>query len=90
MAVGAFLLIILVVVVLAVVAVSVVSYMGSGAPDTRRKIREANNIALAAKSREKIAVTALRSIANGAGRPDLEAQLALDNIDQTYTKELNS
>lgn len=90
MAVGVFLLVIFLVIVLVALAVGVVSYLGSGAPDTRRRIREANSIALAAKSREKIAVSALRSIANGSGNPTLEAQIALDNIDQAYTKELNS
>lgn len=39
------------------------------------------------RKREKIATQALRRIANGAGRPDLEAQVALDDIENTYTKE---
>lgn len=39
------------------------------------------------RKREKIATQALRKIANGAGRPDLEAQIALDEIENTYEKE---
>jgi hypothetical protein len=44
----------------------------------------------AAKSREKIAVKTLRVIANGtSGNPALEAQIALDDIENNYIKELN-
>ena len=44
----------------------------------------------AAKQREKIAVKTLRVIANGtSGNPALEAQIALDDIENNYIKELN-
>jgi type II secretory pathway pseudopilin PulG len=85
--VGTLLLVIVVLTILAVVASGVVRYL-STAPD-RNELREARAETAAVKSREKIATKALRSIANGAGNPVLEAQDALDLIETTYTKELN-
>lgn len=44
----------------------------------------------ASKQRERIATKTLRSIANNnVGNPALEAQIALDEIEGIYTKELN-
>ncbi len=41
------------------------------------------------KRKAAIATAALRKIANDAGSPVLEAQIALDDLDQLETKELN-
>lgn len=82
-----FLLIIAVLCVLAVILPALFHYIGNG--DSRKDIREAKAEALSAKQREKIATKALRAILNGAGNPVYEAQIALDEIDETYTKELN-
>lgn len=43
-----------------------------------------------ARKRERIATQALRRIANGSGKPDLEAQIALDEIDATYDSKENT
>lgn len=43
----------------------------------------------ASRQREKIATAALRRIRNDAGNPSLEASIALDEIENIYTKELN-
>ena len=43
----------------------------------------------ATRSNENIATKALRSIANGAGNPILEASDALDRINDNEIKELN-
>jgi uncharacterized membrane protein len=90
MSVGTFFLAIILVVVLVMVGISVVGYLSSGARDSRAELREARQMALAAKAREKIATKALRSIANGAGNPQIEASIALDEIEAYYQKELNS
>lgn len=87
MSVGLFLLLLVVVVGLVIAVPSVVAFAsGSG---KRTELREARTAALEAKAREKMATKALRSIANGAGNPSLEAQIALDEIDASYYKELN-
>lgn len=86
-----FFLLLLLGLVLALGAFVVVgSVLSPAARDHRAEVREAKGEALAAKTREKIATRALRAIANGAGAPVLEAQDALDAIESTYTKELNS
>lgn len=85
-----FFLVIILVVTLVIVGISVLGYLSSGARDNRDELREARQVALNAKTREKIAVKALRSIANGSGNPNLEATIALDEIEATYQKELNS
>ena len=44
----------------------------------------------AAKKRERILTRTMRVIANGtSGNPALEAQIALDEVESNYTKELN-
>lgn len=70
-------------------AIVVVGFLNGDGASNRRRLRDAEITAQNAKAREKIATKALRSISNGAGNPVLEAQIALDSIDQTYTKELN-
>ena len=70
-------------------AIVVVGFLSGDGAAARRRLRDAEITARNAKEREKIATKALRSISNGAGNPVLEAQIALDSIDQTYTKDLN-
>jgi len=60
--------------------IAVIVKLGSGR-DSRRELRSAAR-------RASIATAALRRIANGAGSPALEASIALDEIDQTYEKEI--
>lgn len=86
MSVSLFLLLIFGLVVLAVAVPSVVAYAGNG--DKREALRTARAERDTAKARERIATKALRSIANGAGAPVLEAQDALEQIEHTYTKEI--
>ena len=57
-----------------------VKFVQNAAP--RRALRET-------KRREAIGTAALRSIANGAASPALEAQIALDDIERSYYKELS-
>lgn len=84
------LLLILLVGFLALGGLAVVgSFLSPDARSKREELREARVEAAQAKAREKIATKALRAIANGAGNPILEATDALDNIENTYTKELN-
>lgn len=89
MGVGLFLLLLLGLGVALGVFVVVGSALSPSARDSRTELREARAETLAVKQREKIATKALRAIANGAGNPILEATDALDNIESTYTKELN-
>lgn len=77
----------LMVLIIVVLVGAVVSDLWQGRDD-RKIVRDIKVSATLAKSREKIATKALRSIANGAGSPILEAQIALDEIEQTYNKEL--
>lgn len=90
MSVGMFFLVILLVAGVVIAGISVVGYLSSGAGDNRAELREARQLALNAKTREKIAVKALRAIANGSGNPTMEASIALDEIEASYQKELNS
>lgn len=89
MSVGIFFLIIAVVVILAVVAVTVAANYDPNARYERTQLREAEDSARILRERNSIATKALRSIANGAGNPILEASDALDRLESTYTKELN-
>lgn len=75
-----FLMVVVGVIVLAFGAVVVVPLV---AGSSRRELA-------ASKQRERILTRTMRVIANGtSGNPALEAQIALDEIDGTYTKELN-
>lgn len=87
MSVGLFTLILVGIAALVVLAVVAIGYMGDS---SRGKVREANRSLKSSKAREKIAVSALRSISNNAGNPALEAQIALDQIENLYQKELES
>lgn len=48
-----------------------------------------NRLERSHKQEAFIATKALRSIANGAGNPTLEAEIALDSINNLEMKELN-
>ena len=87
MSVGLFTLILVGIAALVVLAVVAIGYMGDS---SRGKVREANRSLKSSKAREKIAVSALRGISNNAGNPALEAQIALDQIENLYQKELES
>lgn len=81
MAVSTVFLIMLVLVGLAVGVPTLVAYLNGSSK--RAELR-------AAQSREAIAVKALRQIANGDAMPVLTAGDALDRIESTYQKEINS
>lgn len=87
MSVGMFFLVIFISILAVLGIIVVLGYVGGN--ENRRDVREAKKEMLEARAREKVAVKALRTIANGAGNPTLEAQIALDNIDASYNKELN-
>lgn len=88
MSVGVLVLVLLLLGALAVVVPAVIAYASGG--DKRAEIREANRKAVEAANREKIAVKALRQIANGDALPVITAGDALDEIETTYQKEINS
>jgi hypothetical protein len=89
MSAGLFFLFLIVVGALIFAAVVVAPLLSAESRATRREVREARQEAVCAEQRASIATKALRRIANGAGNPILEASEALDQLESTYTKELN-
>jgi hypothetical protein len=67
-------------------AVTIGPVIGSALSATNR---EAKRQLREAQTRERIATSALRAIANGDSMPVLTAGDALDRIESNYTKELN-
>jgi hypothetical protein len=86
MSLGAVFLIIVVIVAL---IFGVIFFLGFNSDTNRVKVRELSKDLTESERRERIATKALRAIANGAGQPVFEATDALDQIERTYTKELN-
>lgn len=75
--------------IIAVVVVGGVVVNYTGGSRDRRAVREAEAEASENKARLNIAMRGLRAIANGSGAPVLDASDTLDQIERTYTKELN-
>lgn len=67
---------------LAMAGAAVVGYIGTRTSDTAKEL-------VATKRQHAIALKTLRTIAAGAGRPELEAQLALEELNNLEIKELN-
>lgn len=87
MAIGLFLLLIAAVFGLVLVGSIVVPALSSGRGG---EVRELKKKLVYERANNKIAVTALRAIANGSAQPILEAGIALDEIENNETKELSS
>lgn len=86
-------LIIIVIAVAIFGGIALAGYLGgSGRAEARREREDriqAERALTISRERERIGSKALRAIANGAGNPIFEASDALEQIEGTYTKELN-
>ena len=93
MSAGVLFLIIIGIVLAIFAAIALVGFLSdSGRAEAKRDREdrvEAERALTISRERERIATKALRAIANGAGNPIFEASDALEQIEGTYTKELN-